>query len=197
MMEDSFGRILYSLSPSLPQQMNFSQANRTAGCGKMQGGMGRAGTKCVQCFCFLCLFKRDPRISKITSLPGYAWHKFKHFASCSEWQFSICFFHILQSWNEAPSLQPVCDTTSARLVFPTLNRGVITAFLWCSLTALSGLGPWKAFLLPPSKGWKSKKTYILMIIKYNFLILHKFDTWNMSYRHLCKLQPLLDAILSI
>lgn len=46
MTEDSFTRILYSISPSLPQQMNFSQAKCTAGwragCGKMQGGEGKS-----------------------------------------------------------------------------------------------------------------------------------------------------------
>jgi len=59
MTEDSFSRILYSVSLSLPQQMNFSQANCTAGCRKMQSGGGRAGTECVQYFSFYCLFEKE------------------------------------------------------------------------------------------------------------------------------------------
>lgn len=74
-------------------------------------------------------FERELQISKITPLPGYAWHKFKHFAACSECQFSISFLYVLHSRNAAPSPQPTCNRTLAQLFFPTLNQDVITEFL--------------------------------------------------------------------
>lgn len=142
MTEDSFSRILYSSSPSLPQQMNFSQANCTAGCRAACRGVGEElAPSLSSAFPSVVSLKREPRLSKITLLPDHAWHKYKHFAACSECQFPIFFLHVLQSWSEAPSLQPTCSTTLAQLIFPTLNRDVITAFLWCSLTALEGLHP--------------------------------------------------------
>lgn len=84
--------------------------------------------------------RREPPISRMIPLPSCAWHRCKHFAACSECQFFISFPYILQPWNEALSLYPLCNTTPAQLVFPTLKQDVIAAFLWCSLKALPASG---------------------------------------------------------
>ncbi|XP_056213657.1 ras and Rab interactor 2-like isoform X3 [Falco biarmicus] len=135
------------------QQLNFSQANCRAGCHagcwKMQGSTGRAGTRCVQGCSFCCLFQREPQTSKIAPLPGYAWHKFKYFAAFPECQFSISFLHICSpETKRLPYNKRV--TASAQLIFPTLNQDVIAARLRCCLTALApAFGSWKG-LHPPS-----------------------------------------------
>lgn len=113
------------------------------------GEQGRAVTKCVQCLSCCCLLQKRAS-NQIPPLPGCAWHKFKHFAVCSECQFFVFYLWVLQSWDGASSLQPAWNTPVAPVIFLLGNQGVVMVFVCCSLTALPAFGPWRLFPYSPN-----------------------------------------------
>lgn len=141
MTEDYFSRVLCSVSPSVPQQKNFSQTNCTAARGKTRG-QRRNGQPARALLLVLCPLSLE---------------RGGHAASAALAQALLCRLRA----PRAPV--PQRGAPPARSV----ERAPAPPFHGPVSLAPRSLHP------PSLKGWERKKSRSLLMIKYDFLILHK------------------------